>query len=328
MGVVAPTEADLTFGQGDEARVGDGDAVSVTREMGKGPPGQLLDRSRLRRVLARIATYFVRRLAPGDVEITYSNGLWTHRVESHYFPDGPTFDYTYSDFRRWNNQAEYYITETRDLWLRHYTPRRGDIVIDVGAGHGENTLTFSRAVGETGRVIAIEAHPGSFRILKVFCELNQLSNVTPLEIALMDKPGTVRMVDRGRAWMQNEVQYGDAISGMQMPANTLDEICREQGIQHIDFIKMNIEGAERYAVLGMQATIARVRQICIACHDFRFDRGEGEHFRTRAFVERFLTSHGFVVISRLEDPQEDLRDIVYGLRVTEETGIEALQRHS
>lgn len=35
MGVVAPTEGDLAFGHGDEARVGDGDAMSITREIGE-----------------------------------------------------------------------------------------------------------------------------------------------------------------------------------------------------------------------------------------------------------------------------------------------------
>jgi hypothetical protein len=35
MGIVAPTEGDLTFGHGDEARVGDGDAMSITREIGE-----------------------------------------------------------------------------------------------------------------------------------------------------------------------------------------------------------------------------------------------------------------------------------------------------
>ena len=35
MGVVTPTEGDLTFGHGDEARVGDGDAVSIAREIGE-----------------------------------------------------------------------------------------------------------------------------------------------------------------------------------------------------------------------------------------------------------------------------------------------------
>jgi tRNA G46 methylase TrmB len=74
-------------------------------------------------------------------------------------------------------------------------PQRGDVVIDVGAGRGEDTLTFSRAVGRTGRVIAIEAHPLSFKILQRFCLLNELSNVTLLPFVLLDKPGTVRLVE-------------------------------------------------------------------------------------------------------------------------------------
>ncbi len=43
----------------------------------------------------------------------------------------------------------------------------------------------------------------------------------------------------------------------------------------------------------------RIRQICVACHDFRSELGHGEEFRTRAFVEQFLIDHGFTLASVL-----------------------------
>jgi hypothetical protein len=77
---------------------------------------------------------------------------------------------------------------------------------------------------------------------------------------------------------------------------------------------MNTEGAERRALLGMESVIPSVRQICVACHDFRADHGDGEQFRTRAFVAQFLIDHGFTLSSRPHDSRDYVRDHVFELR--------------
>lgn len=275
---------------------------------------RLLDRPGGRFLLGELATSFFRRIAGEGVEITYVEGMWTRRVGPHFFPDGPEFNYAYADFDRWNREAELYVSQTKDFWLYNYGPKEGDVVLDIGAGRGEDTLTFSRAVGETGRVIAIEAHPLSFAILKNFCRLNRLSNVTPVHLALMDKPGTVQIVESASLWVENAVTYSEASSGIEVRAGTLDDLCAQEGIREITFLKMNIEGAERYALLGAEAAMPRVRQICVACHDFRAELGHGEEFRTRAFVEQFLVEHGFTLASRPDDPRDYVRDHLYGMR--------------
>ncbi|SRR6266446_2731514 len=275
---------------------------------------RLLDCRGGRFLLGKLATGFLRRSNGDGVEIAYVDGLWTRRVGPHFFPDSRRFDYTYADFDLWKRQAEIYAADTKDYWLQHYHPQEGDVIVDVGAGRGEDTLTFSRAVGETGRVIAIEAHPVTFAILKNFCRLNRLTNVTPLQLALMDKPGTVHIAESESSWMENAIQYGEGSSGILVRASTLTEVCKQQGLKDIAFLKMNIEGAERYALLGMEPVAPCIGQICVACHDFRYGLGHGEHFRTRAFVERFLLEHGFRVTSRADDPRDYVRDHVFGLR--------------
>ena len=274
---------------------------------------RLLDRPGGRFLLGTIATSVAQRASRCDVRIAYDHGRWTRRIGAQLVTDGPRFYYGYQDFQKWKEQAERYASETRDYWLRFYEPKEGDTIIDVGAGQGEDTLTFSRAVGATGRVIAIEAHPLSFRALKNFCRLNSLSNVTPVHLALMDKPGEVHIAE-SEAWIENRVVNGNGASGMAVKAGTLDGLCLIAGITDIAFLKMNIEGAERYALLGAELTMPRVRQICVACHDFRANQGHDEQFRTRAFVEEFLQSNGFRATSRLDDPRDYVRDHIFGLR--------------
>jgi FkbM family methyltransferase len=188
------------------------------------------------------------------------------------------------------------------------------VIVDVGAGRGEDTLTFSRAVGRTGRVIAVEAHPLTFAILKNLCVLNGLTNVTAVQLALMDKPGSVQIVDSESSWMENTIEYGNGSRGQEVRAATLDDVCVKEGLKDIAFLKMNIEGAERFALLGMESVLPHIRQICVACHDFRSDLGHGEHFRTRGFVENFLIKHGFTLASRQDDPRDYVRYHVFGLR--------------
>ena len=275
---------------------------------------RLLDRPGGRFLLGKMATTFLRRASGEQFELAYMNGLWTRRIGSYFLPDSPTFEYAYADFGTWNRQVDQYIADTKEFWLQHYRPQEGDVVVDVGAGRGEDTLTFSRGVGASGRVLAIEAHPLSFEILRNFCRLNDLNNVTALQLAAMDAPGTVHILESASSWMENAIAKADLALGVPVRAATLDEVCAAQGIKDIAYLKMNIEGSERYALLGMESVLQRVEQICVACHDFRADWGHGEEFRTRAFVEQFLTTHGFILASRPDDKRQAIRDHIFGLR--------------
>lgn len=276
------------------------------------PIVKMLDRPGGRYFLSKMATYSSKCRTSADTEVFY-DGLWTHRVGGYYFPDGKDFVAYPHVFRKWPKQAEKYISNAEEMWFQHYQPREGDIVIDIGAGHGEDTLAFSKTVGKTGRVIAVEAHPVSYEILNRFCRLNKLSNTKPLQFALMDKPGTVIM-DEADIWEGNAVDQTRTTKGVTIPAKTLDDICRAEKIHDIDFLKMNIEGAECSALLGMSSMIHHIRTLCVACHDFRADMGHGEQFRTRTFVEKFLVENGFKVVSRPEDPRSYVRDHLFGIR--------------
>lgn len=275
---------------------------------------QALDRPATRSLLARLATARARRvLGRADVTIAYEGG-WQHRVGGYGFPDGPRFEYHDAAIRRWTDEVAKHRRNAADYWFRHYAPAAGDIVVDVGAGRGEDVLAFSERVGPTGRVLAIEAHPASFRLLKAFCRMNDLRNVTPINCALMDAPGSVTIEDASD-WRANTVSGGSApTAGTTVPATTLDVLCREQGVGEIAFLKMNIEGAERMALRGMPAALARTRHVCVCCHDFRAERGDGDDYRTRAEVVETLTAAGFRVTGRRDDPRAYVRDHVHGSR--------------
>jgi FkbM family methyltransferase len=195
--------------------------------------------------------------------------------------------------------------EARDLFLHEYTPQPGDVVFDVGAGIGAEALLFSRLVGPSGRVVSIEAHPGTYDRLVKLCTVNGLENVTPLQVAVSDTEGDVVLSDVGHH-LQNRLLDPDE-AGIRVPARRIDAIAAELGVGHIDLLKMNIEGAEPRALAGTEALLASTRHVCISCHDFL-------GVPTKAAVLSFLTKHGFDIHTRDDAPQPWTRDYVYGAR--------------
>lgn len=189
-----------------------------------------------------------------------------------------------------------------DVFLQEYTPQPGDTIVDIGAGVGWELSLWSRLVGNAGRVIAVEADPINFRWLDLRRQLNSLSNVTVVQAAVADCPGEVYISgDRG----QEITQVATEGQGIAVRALTIDDLVVDYDLAQLDFLKVNIEGAERLAIRGMSNASSLIRHATISCHDFLADRGGAETMRTKETVRTFLTSHGFTVVERRTSDQRD-----------------------
>jgi FkbM family methyltransferase len=273
---------------------------------------QRLDRRGGRKALGTIATWYIQSRLKVDGAVFY-DGCWMHRVQSAYYADSPQFRYHTDEVLQWAATAQDFKDQAQDHWCHCFKLEPSMVIIDVGAGTGTDALFFSRAVGPTGKVIAIEAHPHTFAMLQATCRWNGLHNVTPLNYAVMDRKCHVYVEDRPNH-VENSVavEKGENHLATGIPAASLDDICRDLKLERIDYVKMNIEGAERFAIQGMSEVVRQTRAITIACHDFR--ASSGAEFSTRAEVVRFLTSHGFVLYKRDDDPRPHVRDHIYAIR--------------
>jgi len=275
---------------------------------------QQLDHPAGRLELAARATALAREALPGvDIEVIW-DGMWIRRVGAHYFPDPGMLNLPDPNWQRWATQAEKHLRDADDYWFHVYKPRAGDVIVDIGGGRGEDVFAFSRAVGPAGRVFAIEPHPEWFRILEKFCAMNGLANVNALNFACVDEPASLQ-IETLPVWESNYVRSG-APTPTSHPVQglTFDSLTEQQHIERIDFLKMNIEGAERHALPGCRIALQRISNVCISAHDFRAARGEGEEFRTLAFVREFLTAAGFALTTRDEDPRYYVPYHVHGVR--------------
>lgn len=77
-------------------------------------------------------------------------------------------------------------SDTDDIFFLEYMPKTGDIVLDVGAGVGEEVTRLSKLVGPPGIIVSIEAHPKTLSWLARLCEANALKNVRLLQLAIVD----------------------------------------------------------------------------------------------------------------------------------------------
>jgi len=134
----------------------------------------------------------------------------------------------------------------------------GDIFLDVGAHYGYFSLLASVLVGSAGKVIAFEASPNTFEILKK--NKSQRSNMLAFNKAVSDAEGTLRMYEfpnlyseyntldarqfNQEAWFK---EYQPTV--VEVPAETLDRFLQKEKV-HPTIIKIDVEGAEYKVLTG------------------------------------------------------------------------------
>lgn len=131
---------------------------------------------------------------------------------------------------------------------------RGDVCIDVGANFGWYTTLFAKKVGMDGEVHSFEPVPDNFRELaRNFELLGSPNNVFMNRAALGDKEGTVTLnlfsdLPTGHASISSQGREGATTFECRML--TLDNYLDENAVLDIDFVKVDIEGAEMMFLKG------------------------------------------------------------------------------
>ena len=178
----------------------------------------------------------------------------------------------------YNNRFVYYwgVWEPDETRVIQTLLREGDVFLDVGANVGFFTLVAAQAVGDRGRVIAIEAVPPTAARLKENVALNGFRNVSVYELAAMDGPGPVKIAKHGlqdRSGQHSLRFTGEDQPFWEVPGAAMDQLPMAK---EVAFIKMDIEGAEMLALKGLKKTLERRRAPVILCevtHSFLSDLG-------------------------------------------------------
>jgi len=141
--------------------------------------------------------------------------------------------------------------------------KKGDVVLDLGANIGYYTLIFAKIVGKNGKIFAFEPDQTNFSLLKKNVEINRYKNILLIRKAVIDRMGTAKLYlsdyNKGSHSIFNLESRKKFI---QVETIRLDDYFKNYNGK-IDFIKMDIEGAEGLAIIGMQELLKRNKNLKI-----------------------------------------------------------------
>ncbi|MFC1938363.1 FkbM family methyltransferase [Chloroflexota bacterium] len=145
-------------------------------------------------------------------------------------------------------------------------PKRGDIVIDVGANVGAFTVKAAKLVGDKGLVVAIEPEPMNLALLQRNIDSHNLNNVKVIRKAVWDKAVKVWLYLSKHSALHSLCYASE--DRIEVEADCLDNIIAKLGLSHVDFIKIDVEGAEPEALGGAERTLTSpsIRLCMEACH--------------------------------------------------------------
>jgi FkbM family methyltransferase len=135
--------------------------------------------------------------------------------------------------------------------------------VDAGGSFGWYTVLLSNLVGEQGTIYSFEPLPQNYAQLGYNISLNGCRNVVLEQYALAEVSGDrdLFLPDIG---VSGSFQLHDYVSNYERvtcKTITLDEYCRKNNINQIDFIKADIEGAEWLMLKGGRDILARCKPV-------------------------------------------------------------------
>lgn len=141
------------------------------------------------------------------------------------------------------------------------TVREGMTCVDVGAHIGYFTLIMASLVGDSGQVYAFEPEPNNFQLLVKNIEINGYRNAVPVCKAVSNINGrAILHVDKLGMGSHSLATIPGSIL-MQVDVQTLDSFFSD--FRTIDFIKVDVEGAEMAVFQGMERIIERSKLMII-----------------------------------------------------------------
>ena len=153
--------------------------------------------------------------------------------------------------------AGHYEPEVAAIFRRLLKPGMG--VIDIGANIGFFSMLSATLVGPAGFVLAVEPNPHNAKLLECSRRVNGFEHVRLAQVAAGPDTGVLALHTSHSTGTTSEVQDGLAamLAADTVPCIQLDRLVPAG--RRIDFIKIDVDGAEYKALLGCRETIMRDR---------------------------------------------------------------------
>jgi FkbM family methyltransferase len=203
------------------------------------------------------------------------------------------------------------MTIREDEIIELFTPKEGDVVVDIGAHMGRYTIIGSKRVGTNGKVVAIEANPSNFEMLNRNIKLNQLTNIISLNNAVYSKETKIKLYLPGEEL--GHTTYNTVMSDraknedkfVEVSANTLDYLLQLKEITDVNWVKIDVEGAEFEVLKGAHNLLLNSRNIVIlmevhgSLNDYRLKLEEFiRSYNLKIEFEKIYENTGYIIVRK------------------------------
>jgi len=186
------------------------------------------------------------------------------------------------------------------------------MIFDIGACEGEESVRYSRCFPKA-KIYAFEPLPANQRLIRINFDRFKIEGAVLVPIALSDKPGFAEFhVSSGRppvAFAGEQWNYGNKSSSLLPPASTepmfgwvrfdekitvktdtMDSFVATNGIKRVDFIHMDVQGAEHLVLQGGTKSLAITTAVWLETSKVELYRGQ----RLRRETEKAMKEAGFL----------------------------------
>ena len=161
----------------------------------------------------------------------------------------------------WIQQNLYFldIYEDAELKVMGHNLSSDSTFIDIGANFGLYSLSASQKITKEGEILCFEPFPQNYRALTNNISRNNLSMVTAENMAIGDQEGSLKLYYNPNEYNLGMVSanYIENADFHKVEMISLDSYLNSNPRQRIDFIKIDVEGFEYQALLGMKNTLAQ-----------------------------------------------------------------------
>jgi FkbM family methyltransferase len=148
------------------------------------------------------------------------------------------------------------------IFSRYVTP--GMSVVDIGANIGYFTMLSASLVGPSGLVVAVEPNPENIKLLEASRRVNGFDQVMVIQAAAGRQTGLLALNVSHSNGMTGELpdEVGGIFAARPVPCFALDAILPKD--RRINLVKIDTEGAELNALIGLSQTIDRGRPVIVS----------------------------------------------------------------
>ena len=213
------------------------------------------------------------------------------------------------------NYIDSSVLQTQEKILKSIFKKNDSVTIfDIGACEGESSIRYARLF-PNATIYTFEPLPSNFSLVQENVKKYQVKNIQPIPLCLSNEIGeTTFYVSSGKPENANEDDwnYGNKSSSILPPSekttdvhnwlkfeqaikvstSTLKKFCVDKSITQIDFVHMDVQGAELMVLQGAQDFIKQINAIWLEVEAVELYKGQP----LKNDIESFMQKNGFVKI--------------------------------